>query len=112
MKLSREALNTMPEKNVRLAIQLYHVMHERRDDDGSQLFKTTRNRRQHPRPSVVVAKLSLVALVDSLEIPFNFDTSTANELIEEESKKDSGDPESSLFGQMDDPRMMELVNHL
>lgn len=111
MKLSREALDTMPEKNVRLAIQLYHVIHELRDGDF-QLFKTTRNRLQHPRPSVFVAKASLAALVESLEIPFNLDTGTADELIEEESKKDSGDPESSLFGKADDPRMLELFNYL
>jgi len=101
----------MPEEHVRLAVQLYHVhvIHELRD--GSQLFKTMRNQLQHPRPSIHVAMLSLVALVDS-DIPFNFDTSTANDLIEEEAKKDTGDPQSSLFGKTDDPVMAKLLKHL
>lgn len=109
MKLSHRALNTMSEEHVRLAVQLYHVIHGLRDGD-SQLFKTTRNQFQHPRPSAHVAVLALAALVD--EVPFKFDFRTANILIEQEAKKDTGDPQSSLFGQTDDIGMAELLKHL
>lgn len=109
MKLSHGALNTMSEEHVRLAVQLYHVIHGLRDGD-SQLFKTTRNQLQHPRPSIDVAVLTLAALVD--EVPFNFDLSTASILIEQEGTKDTGGPQSSLFGLTDDPGMAELLKHL
>lgn len=108
MKLSHEALNTMSEERVRLAVQLYYVIHGL--DGDSQLFKTTRNQLHHPRPSVHAAVLALAALVD--EVPFNFDLRTANILIEQEAIKDTGDPQSSLFGRTDDPGMTELLKHL
>jgi len=112
MKLSHEALNTMSEECVRLAVQLYHVIHGLRDGD-SQLFKTKRNQLQHPRPSIHAAALALAALVDHVDdVPFNFDFSTASTLIDQEATKDTGDPQSSLFGQTDDPGMAELLKYL
>jgi hypothetical protein len=112
MKLSREALDTMPEERVQLAVQLYHVIHELRDGDY-QLFKTTRNQLQHPRPSIEVAMLALIALgVADSNIPFDFDTSTANDLIKGEAEKDTGIPQSSLFGKKDDPALAELLEYL
>jgi len=110
MKLSREALDTMPEDRVQLAVQLYHVIHKLRDGD-SQRFKTTWNQLQHPRPSIGVAMLALIALTDS-NIPFDFDTSTANDLIKAEAEKDTGIPQSSLFGKKDDPALAELLEYL
>jgi hypothetical protein len=110
MKLSHEALNTMPDERVRLAIQLYCVIHELRDGDFP-LFKTTRNQLQHPRPSAYLALLSLSLLEG--EVPFEFDPDhIANILIEQEAMKDTGDPQSSLFGQTHDPAMVELLKHL
>ena len=95
---------------MRLAIQLYCVIHELRDGDFP-LFKTTRNQLQHPRPSAYLALLSLSLLEG--EVPFEFDPDhIANILIEQEAMKDTGDPQSSLFGQTHDPAMVELLKHL
>ena len=109
MKLSHDALSAMSQERVQLAVQLYHVIHELRDDNF-QLLKTTWNQLQHPRPSIHVAARALIALVD--QVPFDFDFNTAANLIDQEVTKDTGDPQSSLFGQTDGPGMAELLMYL
>jgi len=108
MKLSHDALNTLSQEHVQLAVQLYHIIHALQD--GVQLFKTTWNQLQHPQPSTVVALLALIDLDGQL--PFDFDCSMANCLIEQEAMKDTGDYQSSLFGNADDPAMAEFLEYM